>query len=92
MAERAGFEPAVALGDTRSPGVPDRPLQHLSANQADYNGGEGGIRTRAPLEVETAFRERHHEPLGHLSWDNVNLQPARTDIVDIDCFRSVILS
>ena len=31
MAERVGFEPTVAKGYTRSPGVPDRPLQHLSA-------------------------------------------------------------
>ena len=31
-------------------------------------GGEGGIRTHAPLNTETAFRERHHEPLGHLSF------------------------
>ncbi len=31
------------------------------------SGGEGGIRTHAPLNAETAFRERHHQPLGHLS-------------------------
>ena len=31
MAERVGFEPTVAKGYTRSPGVPDSPLQHLSA-------------------------------------------------------------
>ncbi len=30
MAERVGFEPTVAKGDTRSPGAPVRPLQHLS--------------------------------------------------------------
>ena len=30
-AERVGFEPTVAKGDTRSPGAPVRPLQHLSA-------------------------------------------------------------
>ena len=30
VAERVGFEPTVAKGYTRSPGVPDRPLQHLS--------------------------------------------------------------
>jgi hypothetical protein len=30
LAERVGFEPTVANGDTRSPGAPDRPLQHLS--------------------------------------------------------------
>ena len=30
-AERVGFEPTVTKGDTRSPGAPDRPLQHLSA-------------------------------------------------------------
>ena len=29
-------------------------------------GGEGGIRTRGDLR-HTAFRERHHQPLGHLS-------------------------
>ncbi len=74
-----GFEPTVAKGYTRSPGVPDRPLQHLSAVCGKsnympklltfdwYTGGEGGIRTHAPLNVETAFRERHHKPLGHLS-------------------------
>ena len=65
MAERVGFEPTVAKGYTRSPGAPDRPLQHLATNQP--SGGEGGIRTHAPLYTETAFRERHHQPLGHLS-------------------------
>ena len=30
LAERVGFEPTVAKGYTRSPGAPDRPLQHLS--------------------------------------------------------------
>jgi hypothetical protein len=30
VAERVGFEPTVAKGYTRSPGVPVRPLQHLS--------------------------------------------------------------
>ncbi len=30
VAERVGFEPTVGEPDTRSPGVPDRPLQHLS--------------------------------------------------------------
>src|SRR5215218_9656692 len=29
-------------------------------------GGEGGIRTREAFQP-TAFRERHHQPLGHLS-------------------------
>ena len=71
-----GFEPTVAKGYTRSPGVPDRPLQHLSTIYMvscfifyDFLnfGGEGGIRTHAPLNTETAFRERHHKPLGHLS-------------------------
>ena len=33
---------------------------------ACVNGGEGGIRTPGPLR-DTAFRERHHKPLGHLS-------------------------
>ena len=32
VAERVGFEPTVAKGYTRSPGVPDRPLQHLSCD------------------------------------------------------------
>ena len=36
-AERVGFEPTVAKGYTRSPGAPDRPLQHLSTN---YSGSE----------------------------------------------------
>ena len=31
LAERVGFEPTVGKPDTRSPGVPVRPLQHLSA-------------------------------------------------------------
>jgi hypothetical protein len=48
VAERVGFEPTVAKSDTRSPGAPVRPLQHLSRS-----GGEGGIRTheayRPPL-------------------------------------------
>jgi hypothetical protein len=30
VAERVGFEPTVGKTDTRSPGAPDRPLQHLS--------------------------------------------------------------
>ena len=30
VAERVGFEPTVGKPDTRSPGAPDRPLQHLS--------------------------------------------------------------
>ena len=81
VAERVGFEPTVGKPDTRSPGAPDRPLQHLSESlqirkeiiaiyfniRYHYYGGEGGIRTHAPLKAETAFRERHHEPLGHLS-------------------------
>ena len=39
------------LGYTRSPGVPDRPLQHLST----ISGGEGGIRTHAPLARRPLF-------------------------------------
>ena len=54
-----GFEPTVALGDTRSPGAPDRPLQHLSTERVGF---EPTLR-----KTETAFRERHHQPLGHLS-------------------------
>ncbi len=45
VAERVGFEPTVAKGYTRSPGAPDSPLQHLSI----ISGGEGGIRTHAPV-------------------------------------------
>src|SRR5580765_6751164 len=30
-------------------------------------GGRGGIRTRGALFRHTAFRERHHKPLGHPS-------------------------
>ena len=30
-------------------------------------GGKGGIRTHGALFKHTAFRERHHQPLGHLS-------------------------
>ena len=68
-----GFEPTVAKGDTRSPGAPDRPLQHLSekgaiplaaasAEKAERVGFEPTL-----AKSETAFRERHHKPLGHLS-------------------------
>ena len=53
LAERVGFEPTVAIGYTRSPGAPDRPLQHLSINR--YGGGEGGIRTHAPLTRRPLF-------------------------------------
>ena len=78
VAERVGFEPTVGRPDTRSPGAPDSPLQHLSEKSFYrvelysilcfyYFGGEGGIRTHAPQNAETAFRERHHKPLGHLS-------------------------
>ncbi len=42
-----GIRTHGSQGYTRSPGAPDRPLQHLSMNHA--NGGEGGIRTHAPL-------------------------------------------
>jgi hypothetical protein len=31
-----GFEPTVAKGDTRSPGAPDKPLQHLSAERVGF--------------------------------------------------------
>jgi hypothetical protein len=71
MAERAGFEPAVTRGYTRSPGVPVKPLQHLSvliqgqlyikliftllANFAAASGGEGGIRTHAQLAPRPLF-------------------------------------
>jgi hypothetical protein len=44
VAERAGFEPAVAKGYTRSPGVPDSPLQHLSV--AERVGFEPTLRLR----------------------------------------------
>ena len=38
MAEREGFEPPVLLSEyTRSPGVPNQPLWHLSA-------GENGVK------------------------------------------------
>ena len=40
VAERVGFEPTVAKGDTRSPGAPDRPLQHLSIELAERVGFE----------------------------------------------------
>jgi hypothetical protein len=56
-----GFEPTVANGDTRSPGAPDSPLQHLS--DAWRRGWDSNPRGLSP----TAFRERHHKPLGHLS-------------------------
>ena len=54
-AERVGFEPTVGKSDTRSPGAPDRPLQHLSTicvgqvikSMVFSFGGEGGIRTHA---------------------------------------------
>jgi hypothetical protein len=65
MAERVGFEPTVAKDDTRSPGAPDRPLQHLSLQWR--RGWDSNPRGLSP----TAFRERHHQPLGHLS-DNLN--------------------
>ena len=58
-AERVGFEPTVACDDTRSPGAPDRPLQHLSTERVGFEP--------TLAKGETAFRERHHQPLGHLS-------------------------
>ena len=36
LAERVGFEPTVGKPDTRSPGVPVRPLQHLSAERVGF--------------------------------------------------------
>ena len=65
MAERVGFEPTVAKGDTRSPGAPDRPLQHLS--WVWRRGWDSNPRGSSP----TAFRERLHQPLGHLSGANI---------------------
>jgi hypothetical protein len=65
---RRGWDsnPRSPFGDTRSPGVPVRPLQHLSARVnlplAERVGFEPTLR-----KPETAFRERHHQPLGHLS-------------------------
>ena len=37
LAERVGFEPTVARSYTRSPGAPDRPLQHLSSTENPYD-------------------------------------------------------
>ena len=37
VAEGVGFEPTVPKGYTRSPGVPDRPLWHPSAERASQN-------------------------------------------------------
>jgi hypothetical protein len=50
------------LRDTRSPGAPDRPLQHLSM-PLQRRGWDSNPRDSSP----TAFRERHLQPLGHLS-------------------------
>src|SRR4030042_6813095 len=61
VAERVGFEPTVAKGDPRSPGAPVRPLQHLSL--VWRRGWDSNPRGSSP----TAFRERLHQPLGHLS-------------------------
>ena len=154
-----GFEPTVGKPDTRSPGVPVRPLQHLSALCKDLTSisflksncltiirnfyvyqlssfinkvhmvirrpvayqvhnlvicsnlswftsflpsyysdpwkiftrwwavfppfpvpplsGEGGIRTHEAF-LPTAFRERHHKPLGHLSTIAEQIIPYRT--------------
>ena len=36
LAERVGFEPTVGKPDTRSPGVPVRPLQHLSTERVGF--------------------------------------------------------
>ena len=62
LAERAGFEPAIPIPrDTRSPGVPVRPLQHLSAASGveawlgQPFGGEGGIRTHGSDKSEQRF-------------------------------------
>ena len=45
-------------------------IQHIEAQKSHPQpllfGGEGGIRTHEAL-LPTAFRERHHKPLGHLS-------------------------
>ncbi len=69
MAERVGFEPTVAEA-TRA--LQARLINHSSTSPA---GGEGGIRTHA-RRSETAFRERHHKPLGHLSAVNIKLKRA----------------
>ncbi len=37
VAERVGFEPTVGKPDTRSPGVPVRPLQHLSTERVGFD-------------------------------------------------------
>jgi hypothetical protein len=67
---------------TRFPVAPTRPLWDSSSGRVQMQngegacrpiaartrpGGEGGIRTHGALFKPTAFRERHHQPLGHLS-------------------------
>ena len=69
MAERVGFEPTVPIArDTRFPGAPVRPLQHLSVlrNHGITLAERVGFEPTIPIR-DTAFRERRLKPLGHLS-------------------------
>ncbi|GEM_PF-5347400 len=72
LAERVGFEPTVARGDTRSPGAPVRPLQHLSFE----SGGEGGIRTHARQKRDRFSRAAPSASRSPLLTNNyINLSP-----------------
>jgi hypothetical protein len=52
-----GFEPRLAESESAGLPLPHSPI----------SGGEGGIRTHGGFLDHTAFRERHLQPLGHLS-------------------------
>ena len=87
MAERMGFEPMVAKGDTRFPGAPDRPLQHLSANV----GGEGGIRTheayRPPLFESGTISHSVTSPAD----DNYNIINLATKVIRFNKNKQIFI-
>ena len=78
LAERTGFEPAVGLAHTRFPGVPVKPLRHLSGiltiDLPSGRSGPGGLMAERagfepaiPVARDTGFRNRRFQPLSHLS-------------------------
>ena len=66
--ERYGAGSGVAHGTEVLPWVPS--AAHRDARRDASGGGEGGIRTHEVFRL-SAFQERRHQPLGHLSADRI---------------------
>ena len=76
MAEREGFEPPVLLSEhTRSPGVPDQPLWHLSVNgkqSGDVITQNAGISQTKRLSTQTKDKSKV------VGWNAAAAHTART--------------